>query len=425
LEVELVEYTEYGIFPEGFGNSQDAEMSEVGHDGFRLVAEDIRDVGLFFHIVVAAAHDTSGVLIARAFSPDIAMGVGQTDLEVGWVLMVFEHLEFERSFLLDHERAGIPGIADGVEFALEGFVSDGLCGGSVPEVQDGGVAEDVAELVELVAAHGDVAPSVQDELGEGEVAEGSVGDKLIIWIGKDHKHTLIYDMLKLNRSRTRDEWVKVFSQASVGHILWDGWAKDPYNPVHAYTGAHQFVKHAATFGFFRNGNRILDLGCGNGRLGIALSEMPVEYVGIDPSRGSIDFCSTAFAGYERMVFLYADIWNEVFNPTGAVRPEEYRIPYPDGYFDDVIAYSVFTHLQTVEAAWNYMNEIRRVLKVGGKFFSSWYRSPPNPATTDVGRTAYNEWDIMSMLHGFRFDHTYGGHSNQFYDQWAIFGELTR
>jgi ubiquinone/menaquinone biosynthesis C-methylase UbiE len=225
-------------------------------------------------------------------------------------------------------------------------------------------------------------------------------------------------MLKIHR--TKEKWAEIFSEAKCGHILWDGCVLDPYNPMHAYTGSHHFVNQATNFGFFNEGNKILDLGCGNGRMGIALSERNIELVGIDPLLPSIEFCQKVFDPYKNITWIFADVWNEVFNPSGTVKAENYRIPYNDEYFDDIIVYSVFTHLQTLKAAENYMNEVRRVLKPKGKLFTSWYRAPPNPVTDDVGRTAYYEWDILSMLHGFTCNFSYGGHSDKFYDQWALF-----
>lgn len=228
-------------------------------------------------------------------------------------------------------------------------------------------------------------------------------------------------MVERHKPRTDEEWAKVFSKAREGHILWDGWAEDPYDPRHAITSARQFVAQAQTFGFFRAGNRVFDLGCGNGRFGIVFSEMNLRVLGMDPVKSCIDFCKWAFAPYPNVKFQFVDLWNEVFNPSGKVAPIHYRIDADDGEFDDVIAYSVFTHLQTVEIAAHYMDELRRVLKPSGKLFITWYRSPPDPdANPTVGRTVYRECDIMSMMHGFRFDMTYGGHTGAYYDQWGMF-----
>lgn len=231
-------------------------------------------------------------------------------------------------------------------------------------------------------------------------------------------------MLKINRSKTRtkQEWVELFSKARDGHIIWDGWAPDPYNPEHAYKSARQFVKQAVSYGFFTGKSKILDIGCGNGRLGIALSELPVYYSGLDPMIKCIEFCKEVYAPYPQFEFRHLDVYNECSNPEGKIDPAQLTLPYPDGYFDNVVAYSVFTHLQNIETATRYMDEIRRVLKPRGKFFSSWYRSPPNEVDTFVGRTTYLESDIMTILHGFRFLHTYGGHSPQYYDQWGLFAE---
>jgi SAM-dependent methyltransferase len=217
-----------------------------------------------------------------------------------------------------------------------------------------------------------------------------------------------------------DQWASVFADAQHGHILWDGTAENPTDPKLAYLTAIKFVEHAEHLGSFKPGNKVLDLGCGNGRFATVLCERDVLYFGIDPCKGSIDFCESVFSVYNNVRFYYSDIWNEVFNPTGSVTAENYKLPFQDNSLDDVIVYSVFTHLQTLPAAQNYAREVRRVMKPGGKLFCTWYRSPPNPATNYVGRTCYHEYEIMNMLSGLQFDHTYGGHSSDFYDQWALF-----
>lgn len=222
-------------------------------------------------------------------------------------------------------------------------------------------------------------------------------------------------------TKSKAQWAEVFAGAKHGHILWDGRAENPYDPALAHSTAHEFVDFAKTLGMFKPGNKILDLGCGNGRFCIPFSGMSVEYTGLDPMREQILFCVDAFKEYPHLKFRHIDVYNECFNPKGSVPIDEYQFPFPDGHLDDVIAYSVFTHLQTVAAARRYMGEIRRVLKPGGRLFVTWYRSPPDPtATHAVGRTVYNEWDIMSMMNGFTYTLTYGGHTGEFYDQWGMF-----
>lgn len=220
------------------------------------------------------------------------------------------------------------------------------------------------------------------------------------------------------KSKTKEEWIEKFSLAKAGHVCWDGNAKNPSDPSYAYESAYNFKKHACFLGFFKDNSKILDLGCGNGRMGIIFSEMNVQYYGIDPMLPCIQFCKNTFKEYPHLNFRHMDIWNECSNPTGKILPEKMKLPFPDGYFTDVIAYSVFTHLQTLEVAQNYISEIKRVLK--GNFFCSWYRSPPNKKDSYVGRTVYQEKDIMNMMNGFNLLYTHGGHSDAFYDQWIMF-----
>jgi SAM-dependent methyltransferase len=162
---------------------------------------------------------------------------------------------------------------------------------------------------------------------------------------------------------------------------------------------------------------------GNGRAGIALSERNIEYHGIDVMKPCIDFCKDAFITYPNFKFYLMDIWNADSNPNGKMKSIDFTLPFKDEYFDNVIVYSVFTHLQYIEVAARYVMEIKRVLKSGGLFLSTWYRSPPNENHDPItGRTVYLEHDIMTVLSGFYFLKTYGGNTNQFYDQWCIFAK---
>ena len=232
-------------------------------------------------------------------------------------------------------------------------------------------------------------------------------------------------MLRMTGKRTQEQWAETFAHAKHGHILWDGNATNPTDPVLAYITAHDFISYAKSNGMFSKKNsKILDLGCGNGRFGIVFSEMAVEYEGIDPMKECIDFCKYAFSDFDHIKFHHTPVHHPEYGLKGNVPKEQFTLKYPDNTFDDVIVYSVFTHLQTLETAQNYMREIKRVMKPGSNLFVTWYRSPPDPvADSTVGRTVYREADIINLMSGLELTSTYGGHSGHFYDQWSIFAKL--
>jgi SAM-dependent methyltransferase len=123
--------------------------------------------------------------------------------------------------------------------------------------------------------------------------------------------------------------------------------------------------------------RVLDVGCGAGRIARVLTgrlRPPGSYDGFDVMGDAVAWCQRAYGTAKLAVpfrFVHADIENAVYNPAGAVRAEEYRFPYDDGAFDLVLATSVFTHLLTDTAA-HYLAEAGRVLAPGGILFSTWF-----------------------------------------------------
>jgi ubiquinone/menaquinone biosynthesis C-methylase UbiE len=228
-------------------------------------------------------------------------------------------------------------------------------------------------------------------------------------------------MLKNKKIKTKEEWADIFAEAKHGHVLWDGNAIDPTNPTHAFNTAQNFVAHSKHLGFFKEGDRILDLGCGNGRFAIAFSEMKVEYEGVEPMKECVDFCKKAFIDYDHIKFYHTPINSPEYGLYGETSMIDFKLDYTDHYFNNIICYSVFTHLKTLDIAKNYIKEIKRLLKKDGNLFITFYRSPPNKSADEfIGRTVYNEWDIMTMLNNFEIIYSYGGHTSEYYDQWGLF-----
>ena len=116
-------------------------------------------------------------------------------------------------------------------------------------------------------------------------------------------------------------------------------------------------------------DRVLDIGCGNGRVTRPLVEAlstQAGYVGFDVSRAAIRYCRRRF-GKERpdFEFHHLDIRNGVYNPGGSVAETQTRFPCADGAITLAFAVSVFTHLP-LETIRRYLQETRRVLAPGGR-----------------------------------------------------------
>ncbi|MBI5882634.1 MAG: class I SAM-dependent methyltransferase [Elusimicrobia bacterium] len=212
------------------------------------------------------------------------------------------------------------------------------------------------------------------------------------------------------------DWREVFSKATHGH------APPAQEAIDASRAeGREFLDHGIVF----PGAEVLDLGCGNGRQLFGLLDKGLgSYVGADPVRESIDFCdSHIFPLVEGARFIHLDVLNEFYNPKGKMLPEQVVLPFPDRSFDSVIAGSVFTHLGNIEVCSRQLGEIARVLKPRGKSFSSWFRNPPNPLSSDRMRSVFREGDIREIV-AERFDifHSRGGAKAEFHDQWCLFSQ---
>jgi SAM-dependent methyltransferase len=130
----------------------------------------------------------------------------------------------------------------------------------------------------------------------------------------------------------------------------------------------EFLGHFIALGGLQPDGRVLDIGCGIGRMARPLAGYlgsDGSYDGFDVNAQGIAWCQPRYADRPNFRFVLADIHNAVYNPGGTQTAVDYRFPYDDDAFDLVFATSVFTHLMTAEAL-HYLDEVARVLAPGAR-----------------------------------------------------------
>lgn len=130
----------------------------------------------------------------------------------------------------------------------------------------------------------------------------------------------------------------------------------------------EFLEYMVRDAGLAPGHRVLDIGCGIGRLALPLTQYLDEtgsYDGIDPVAPGIAWCAANItARYPRMRFRHLDLHHPLYNPRGALPTAGTPLPFADGSFDRVCLISVFTHLDFPEVL-HYAGEVARLLAPGG------------------------------------------------------------
>jgi len=118
---------------------------------------------------------------------------------------------------------------------------------------------------------------------------------------------------------------------------------------------------------------ILDVGCGQGRMARPLAGFldRGSYHGFDIVPSGINWCNTHYADAPNFIFQYVPIFNKRYNKSGTVKASEFVFPFENNSFDLIFLTSVFTHM-FAEDVENYLNQIARVLRPGGKCLITWF-----------------------------------------------------
>lgn len=126
--------------------------------------------------------------------------------------------------------------------------------------------------------------------------------------------------------------------------------KDVYNkvaPFFSNTRKEMWGGFKTLAKYSKKGDKVLDLGCGNGRLYQILEEKQVDYTGTDQST---ELLKIAQQKNPQLKFIEAEMTS---------------LPFADNEFDIIYCIAVFHHLPDEESRVKALGEMKRVLRSGG------------------------------------------------------------
>jgi SAM-dependent methyltransferase len=137
----------------------------------------------------------------------------------------------------------------------------------------------------------------------------------------------------------------------------------------------EFTNLFKTYGGLKPEHRVLDVGCGVGRMAVPLTEYLSArgaYDGFDIMKPAVEWCQRNITPLHlNFHFIHSDIRSKYYNPGGTEESSTYRFPFDDRTFDFVFLTSVFTHMFPADME-HYVSEIARVLKPGGRCLATYF-----------------------------------------------------
>ncbi len=142
----------------------------------------------------------------------------------------------------------------------------------------------------------------------------------------------------------KEKVIKILSDLEAGYDT----VADKFSGTRAFMWRDlEFIKDMV-----KPGDRILDFGCGNGRLAGFLQNDYQDYAGVDISQKLIDIAKHRYSN-EKTKFIKISI---LFR----------KLPFEDNHFDAIFSIAVFHHFPSKKYALKIAKELHRLLRPGGK-----------------------------------------------------------
>ena len=159
---------------------------------------------------------------------------------------------------------------------------------------------------------------------------------------------------------------------------------------HFESAGRRLAEQLARREMLEPGSRLLDIGCGCGRVARHLLDSPIAaYAGFDRHPGMIEWAQSHIGDRDsRFQFQHADVesgYTGLDNNVGSVAGPEFDFPYEDGSFTGALAASVFTHLDFATTG-RYLTETARVLGPGGRALADYF---PGETTGPLKGSSWN------------------------------------
>src|SRR6185369_5126267 len=101
-----------------------------------------------------------------------------------------------------------------------------------------------------------------------------------------------------------------------------------------------FLEEFWRLGLLRRSSRMLDIGCGCGRIAYPLAadqrvrDLEILYTGMDIDQASVEWCQRQITPSNRnFTFYWANCFNRSYNPQGSTAASGYVFPHPNAAYD--------------------------------------------------------------------------------------------